>query len=91
MRTRNALRCFSTYLTGGNSFLDDQKNLWNKQQKAFGFGSNSLELETEVSSIMYGITNMGVEPKDLETEIDKLIKQVQDKYIPMRILRSFKI
>src|SRR5690606_1300691 len=29
----------------------------------------------------YGITNMGVEPKDLETEIDKLIKQVQEEGI----------
>jgi predicted Zn-dependent peptidase len=30
---------------------------------------------------MYGIANMGVDPKDLETEVDKLIKQVQDQGI----------
>jgi predicted Zn-dependent peptidase len=30
---------------------------------------------------MYGITNMGVDPKDLESEVDRLIKQVQDQGI----------
>lgn len=30
---------------------------------------------------MYGIANMGVEPKDLESEVDRLIKQVQEQGI----------
>lgn len=72
-----ALSMLSTYLTGGNSSLMT-KELVDKQQKALVVAAIPLELEDGGVFIMYGITNMGVEAKDLETEIDKLIKQVQD-------------
>lgn len=73
-----ALSMLSTYLTGGNSSLMT-KELVDKQQKALALAAIPLELEDGGVFIMYGITNMGVEPKDLETEVDKLIKQVQDQ------------
>ncbi len=73
-----ALSMLSTYLTGGNSSLMT-KELVDKQQKALALAAIPLELEDGGLFIMYGITNMGVEPKDLEIEVDKLIKQVQDQ------------
>lgn len=75
-----ALSMLSTYLTGGNSSLMT-KELVDKQQKALALAAIPLELEDGGIFIMYGITNMGVEPQDLELEIDKLIKQVQDEGI----------
>ena len=73
-----ALSMLSTYLTGGASSLMT-KELVDKQQKALVVAAIPLELEDGGIFIMYSIANMGVEPKDLETEIDKLIKQVQDE------------
>jgi len=70
----------STYLTGGKSSLMT-KELVDKQQKALVVAAIPLELEDGGVFLMYGIANMGVEPKDLETEVDKLIKQVQDQGI----------
>lgn len=75
-----ALSMLSTYLTGGNSSLMT-KELVDKQQKALVVAAIPLELEDGGVFLMYGITNMGVEPKDLEAEVDKLIKQVQDQGI----------
>jgi predicted Zn-dependent peptidase len=75
-----AMSMLSTYLTGGNSSLMT-KELVDKQQKALAVAAIPLELEDGGVFLMYGIANMGVEPKDLETEIDKLIKQVQDEGI----------
>lgn len=75
-----ALSMLSTYLTGGNSSLMT-KELVDKQQKALAVAAIPLELEDGGLFIMYGIANMGVEAKDLETEIDKLLKQVQENGI----------
>lgn len=75
-----ALSMLSTYLTGGNSSLMT-KELVDKQQKALVMAAIPLELEDGGVFLMYGIANMGVEPKDLEAEVDKLIKQVQDQGI----------
>jgi zinc protease len=75
-----ALSMLSTYLTGGKSSLMT-KELVDKQQKALVIAAIPLELEDGGIFIMYGITNMGVEPKDLETEVDKLIAQVQEQGI----------
>lgn len=75
-----ALSMLSTYLTGGNSSLMT-KELVDKQQKALVVAAIPLELEDGGVFLMYGITNMGVEPQDLEAEVDKLIKQVQDQGI----------
>jgi hypothetical protein len=57
------------------------KELVDKQQKALVVAAIPLELEDGGVFLMYGIANMGVDPKDLETEVDKLIKQVQDQGI----------
>ncbi len=78
-----ALSMLSTYLTGGKSSLMT-KELVDKQQKALAIAAIPLELEDGGVFIMYGITNMGVEPQALETEIDKLIKQVQEEGISDR-------
>ena len=61
-----AMSMLSTYLTGGNSSLMT-KELVDKQQKALAVAAIPLDLEDGGIFIMYGITNMGVEPKDLET------------------------
>lgn len=73
-----AMDMLSTYLTGGNSSLMT-KELVDKQQKALAVAAIPLDLEDGGIFIMYGITNMGVEAEELETEIDKLIKQVQEE------------
>lgn len=78
-----AMSMLSTYLTGGNSSLMT-KELVDKQQKALAIAAIPLELEDGGIFIMYGIANMGVEPQDLETEIDKLIKQVQEEGVSDR-------
>ncbi|MFM7628380.1 MAG: M16 family metallopeptidase [Algoriphagus sp.] len=75
-----ALSLLSTYLTGGKSSLMT-KELVDKQQKALAVAAIPLELEDGGVFLMYGITNMGVDPKALEAEVDKLIKQVQDQGI----------
>jgi len=75
-----AMSLLSTYLTGGASSLMT-KELVDKQQKALVIAAIPLELEDGGIFLMYGITNMGVEPADLESEIDKLIKQVQENGI----------
>jgi predicted Zn-dependent peptidase len=75
-----ALSMLSTYLTGGNSSLMT-KELVDKQQKALVMAAIPLELEDGGVFLMYGIANMGVEPKDLEAEVDRLIKQVQEQGI----------
>lgn len=75
-----ALSMLSTYLTGGSSSLMT-KELVDKQQKALVVAAIPLELEDGGIFIMYGITNMGVDPKDLENEVDKLILQVQEQGI----------
>jgi zinc protease len=75
-----ALSMLSTYLTGGNSSLMT-KELVDKQQKALVVAAIPLELEDGGVFLMYGITNMGVEPQALEAEVDRLIKQVQDQGI----------
>ncbi|WP_186756137.1 M16 family metallopeptidase [Echinicola salinicaeni] len=73
-----AMDMLSTYLTGGNSSLMT-KELVDKQQKALAVAAIPLDLEDGGIFIMYGITNMGIKAEDLESEIDLLVKQVQDE------------
>lgn len=73
-----AMDMLSTYLTGGNSSLMT-KELVDKQQKALAVAAIPLDLEDGGIFIMYGITNMGVKADDLESEIDLLVKQVQNE------------
>lgn len=78
-----AMSMLSTYLTGGNSSLMT-KELVDKQQKALAVAAIPLDLEDGGVFLMYGITNMGVDPKDLEAEIDILLTKVQQEGISER-------
>lgn len=78
-----ALSMLSTYLTGGNSSLMT-KELVDKQQKALAVAAIPLDLEDGGVFIMYGITNMGVDPKALEGEIDALLRKVQQEGVSER-------
>lgn len=75
-----AMSMLSTYLTGGNSSLMT-KELVDKQQKALAVAAIPLDLEDGGVFLMYAITNMGVEPKDLEDQMDGLLAQVQQNGI----------
>ncbi|RZS98432.1 M16 family metallopeptidase [Cecembia calidifontis] len=75
-----AMSMLSTYLTGGNSSLMT-KELVDRQQKALGVAAFPLDLEDGGVFLMYGIANMGVEPKDLENEMDVLLRKVQQEGI----------
>lgn len=75
-----AMSMLSTYLTGGNSSLLT-KELVDNQQKALGISAFPLDFEDGGIFIMYGIVNMGIEASDLESEIDKLVVQVQQEGI----------
>lgn len=75
-----AMSMLSTYLTGGNSSLMT-KELVDRQQKALGVAAFPLDLEDGGIFLMYGIANMGVEPKDLENEMDVLLRKVQQEGI----------
>jgi predicted Zn-dependent peptidase len=48
-----------------------------KQQKALGVQAIPLDLEDGGVFIMYALTNMGVDPVELESEIDKLLNDVR--------------
>lgn len=78
-----ALEMLSTYLTGGNSSLMT-KELVDKQQKALGVQAIPLDLEDGGVFIMYALTNMGVDPVELESEIDKLLNDVRTNGISER-------
>lgn len=71
-----ALSMLSTYLTGGNSSLMT-KELVDKQQKALAVAAIPLDLEDGGVFLMYALTNMGIEPKALESEMDGLLASVQ--------------
>ncbi|WP_194777878.1 M16 family metallopeptidase [Pararhodonellum marinum] len=75
-----ALSMLSTYLTGGKSSLMT-KELVDNQQKALAVAAIPLDLEDGGIFLMYGITNMGVDPEDLEKEIDVLVGKVQEEGI----------
>lgn len=75
-----AMSMLSTYLTGGKSSLMT-KELVDQQQKALAVSAFPLDLEDGGIFIMYGIANMGVEAADLETEINSLLKKVQEEGI----------
>ncbi|EON78493.1 Insulinase-like protein [Lunatimonas lonarensis] len=73
-----ALEMLSTYLTGGNSSLMT-KELVDKQQTALAVQAIPLDLEDGGVFIMYALTNMGVDPAVLESEIDRLLTEVREQ------------
>ena len=78
-----AMSMLSTYLTGGKSSLLT-KELVDNQQKALAISAFPLDLEDGGLFIMYSIVNMGVEAAALESEIDSLVRQVQQEGISDR-------
>lgn len=57
------------------------KTLVDEQQKAVFSGSFPLGLEDPGANIMYAIANMGIDPQQLESGIDEIIKDVQTNLI----------
>ena len=78
-----AMSMLSTYLTGGKSSLMT-KELVEKQQKALAVQAIPLDLEDGGIFIMYGVANMGIEASALESEIDVILRKVQEEGISDR-------
>lgn len=78
-----ALDLLSTYLTGGKSSLLT-KEIVDKQQKALAVIALPYILEDGGVFLLYGISNMGVEPQDVETAIDEQIESVKENGISER-------
>jgi zinc protease len=78
-----ALKMLTTLLSQGNSSRM-QKAIVDKQQKAVAVGAFPLSSEDPGLALVYGITNMGVSPTDLEeamnNQFDKVKKEVITEY-----------
>lgn len=57
------------------------KELVDKQELALFVGTFPLDLEDEGVALTYSITNMGVDPLDLEQAMDKMYAQVREELI----------
>ena len=75
-----AIQMLSMLLSQGESSRM-QKTIVDQKQKALYAGSFPLALEDPGASILFGIANMGVDPADLENEIDSVITEVQTNLI----------
>jgi len=71
-----ALDLLSTYLLSGKSSLM-YRELVDRSQKALTMFSFPLDLEDGGMFMILGITNMGVDPDDLNQNIDELLEQVK--------------
>ncbi len=78
-----AVNMLSTLLSQGESSRL-YKSLVDEQQKALFVGNFPLSMEDPGLSIAFGIANMGVEPKALETAMDAEIQKVQETLISER-------
>lgn len=78
-----ALKMLTTLLSQGNSSRM-QKAIVDKQQKAVAVGAFPLSSEDPGLALVYGITNMGVSPTDLEeamnNQFDKVKKELITEY-----------
>jgi predicted Zn-dependent peptidase len=66
------------------------KELVDKQQKALGVAAIPLDLEDGGVFLMYGIANMGVDPKELENEMDVILARVQQEGISDKDFQKLK-
>jgi predicted Zn-dependent peptidase len=71
----------STLLARGNSSRLN-KIMVDEKQLCVGAGSFPLTSEDPGLSINYGIANMGVDPADVEANMDEIIKDLQENLIP---------
>jgi zinc protease len=75
-----AVNMLSTILSQGNSSRM-QKSIVDKQQKAVFTGAFPLPSEDPGLTLMFGISNMGVPPQDLEAAMDTEFEKVKDELI----------
>ncbi|HOI29237.1 MAG TPA: pitrilysin family protein [Melioribacteraceae bacterium] len=75
-----ALNLLTTVLSGGESSRLT-KEIKDKQQKAFFVGSIPLALEDPGLFIVYGLTNVGVKPEELEAAFESEIEKVKKDLI----------
>ena len=75
-----AVQMLSQLLSQGNSSRLS-KNVVDKQQKALFAGAFPLPTEDPGLTLMFGIANMGVSPKDLEDAINTEVEKVKTELI----------
>jgi len=75
-----AVDMLAQILSQGNSSRM-QKSIVDDQQKALYVGAFPFPSEDPGLSLMFGITNMGVNPKDLEEAINKEVEKLQNELI----------
>ncbi|MFA7287573.1 MAG: pitrilysin family protein [Melioribacteraceae bacterium] len=75
-----AIEMLSTLLSKGQSSRL-YKEIVDKQQKALFLSSMNYAMEDPGLFVVYGITNMGVTPEDLEAVIETELTKVKDKII----------
>ena len=78
-----AISMLTTLLSDGESSRFN-KAIVDKQQKALFVGAYPMSLEDPGLFLAFGITNIGVEPKDLENAIDTEIERVQNELLTDR-------
>ncbi len=78
-----ALDMLSILLSGGQSSRL-YRSLVDEKQLSLQTGNFSLDLENPGATVVYGITNMGVDPSEVEKAIDEEIIKVQNKLISER-------
>lgn len=78
-----AISMLTTLLSDGESSRFN-KAIVDKQQKALFVGAYPMALEDPGLFLAFGITNIGVEPKDLENAIDAEIDRVQKELLSDR-------
>jgi zinc protease len=76
-----AVSMLSTLLSQGESSRL-YKALVDEQEKALFVGNFPLALEDPGAALAFGITNMGVDPKDMEDAMDAEIEKVMNELIP---------
>jgi len=75
-----AVQMLSTLLSQGQSSRM-QKQIVDEQQKALMAGNFTFGLEDPGPSVMFSITNMGINPSDLEKAMNEIIEDVQKNLI----------
>jgi predicted Zn-dependent peptidase len=84
-----AVNMLGTLLSQGQSSRL-YKTCVDDEQKALFVGNFPLGLEDPGVSIAFGITNMGVDPADLEASMDAVIAKVQNELIPEKEFQKLK-
>lgn len=75
-----AVKMFNTLLTQGESSRM-QKKIVDEQQKSVGIGAFPLELEDPGASIMFAVSALGVDPKEVEKSMDDILTDLQTNLV----------